>query len=255
MIASVRDIYRIIDLIAPFETAEEWDNVGLLAGDWDTPVEKVLCALELNSAVLREAVEKNVQMIVTHHPILFGGRKNLREDDAEGRMLCGLVRANIALIAAHTNYDIAAPGVNDALAAALNLSGVEASAEDGMLRVGVPEQKTFGAFADFAERTLGAPARRYGDPDRRIHRAALLGGSGGSLVKTAQRCGADVFLTGEIGHHAAWDAYENGLCVLEAGHGATELPAISTLAAGLQKTADELQYKVDFELSETELFK
>lgn len=254
MIPTVRDIYDLIDRIAPFETAEEWDNVGLLAGRYDACAERAMCALELNTAVLREAIDRRAQLIITHHPILFSGRKNLREDDAEGRMLCELVRNHISLIAAHTNYDIAAGGVNDALASALKLADVEAPEQD-MLRIGAPEQCTLGEFADFAQRVLGAPIRRYGEADRRIHRVALLGGSGGSYAQMARRYGADVFLTGEIGHHAAWSAYEDGMCVLEAGHGATELPAISTLAEGLQKAANALQYKIDIQLSETELFR
>ncbi len=254
MICTVRDVYRMIDAMAPFAAAEEWDNVGLLAGRWDASVDRALCALELNAAVLREAIDQKVQLIVTHHPILFHGRKNLREDDAEGRMLCALIRADIALIAAHTNYDIAAHGVNDALANMLNFTDVEAP-EDDMLCIGTPAQNTLGEFADFVQNRLGAPVRRYGEADRPIRRAALIGGSGGSYVQMALRCGADAFLTGEIGHHEAWGAYEEGLCVLEAGHGATELPAISTLATGLQNAADALQYKVDFKLSCTELFK
>ena len=169
-------------------------------------------------------------------------------------MLCELVRNHISLIAAHTNYDIAAGGVNDALASALKLADVEAPEQD-MLRIGTPEQCTLGEFADFAQNALGAPIRRYGEADREIHRVALLGGSGGSYAQMARRYGADVFLTGEIGHHAAWSAYEDGMCVLEAGHGATELPAISTLAEGLQKAANALQYKIDIQLSETELFR
>lgn len=254
MIPTVRDIYDLIDRIAPFASAEEWDNVGLLAGSFDARVSIAMCALELNTAVLREAIDRRVQLIITHHPILFAGRKNLREEDAEGRMLCDLIRNHIALIAAHTNYDMAAGGVNDALANALGLTRVEAPEAD-MLRIGTPEQHTLGEFADFAQRALGAPIRRYGEADREIHRVAVLGGSGGSYAQMALRCGADAFLTGEIGHHTAWSAYEDGMCVLEAGHGATELPAISTLAAGLQKAANALQYTIDIQLSETELFR
>ena len=79
MIPTVRDIYDLIDRIAPFETAEEWDNVGLLAGRYDACAERAMCALELNTAVLREAIDRRAQLIITHHPILFSGRKNLRE--------------------------------------------------------------------------------------------------------------------------------------------------------------------------------
>ena len=131
MSVTIADIYRRIDEFAPFELQEDWDNAGLLAGSMNQPVEGILCALDLNGGVLREAIDKRVQLIVTHHPILFRGRKNLREDDGEGRLLCGLVRSGIGLIAAHTNFDNARPGVNDALAAALGLTDVQAW-ENGM---------------------------------------------------------------------------------------------------------------------------
>ena len=101
MPARVRDILALVDGIAPFADAEEWDNVGLLAGDPDAPVERVLCALDLTDEALDEAIARDAQLIVTHHPILFRGRKNLCETDAESRLLCRLVRARIAMIAAH----------------------------------------------------------------------------------------------------------------------------------------------------------
>ena len=122
MSATVGQILELLSRIAPLELAEEWDNVGLLSGHPDNPVERVLCALDLTEAVIEEAAMLGAQLIVTHHPILFRGRKNLREDDAEGRMLCALVRSNISLIAMHTNYDNACPGVNDALATVLDLT-------------------------------------------------------------------------------------------------------------------------------------
>ena len=121
MPVTVEEVYRSVDALAPFVLAEEWDNAGLLAGSPRQNVTGILCALDLNFAVIDEAVRLGANLIVTHHPILFRGRKNLREDEPEGRMLCSLVRNSIALIAAHTNFDNASPGVNDALAAQLGL--------------------------------------------------------------------------------------------------------------------------------------
>ena len=194
MSVTIGEVYRRIDEFAPFALQEEWDNAGILAGSTNQPVEDVLCALDLNEYVLREAIEKRAQLIVTHHPILFRGRKNLREDDAEGRLLCGLVRSGIGLIAAHTNFDNAVPGVNDALAAALGLQDVQAH-ENGM-RIGMTAIPTLGEFRRHAERALGGPVRCYGEDGRRIARVALLGGAGGDFASQARRIGADVYLTG-----------------------------------------------------------
>ena len=97
--------------------------------------------------------------------------------------------------------------------------------------------------------------RRYGEADREIHRVAVLGGAGGDFAELARIAGADVYLTGEIAHHKAWDAYLSGVCVLEAGHAATELPAVEMLANGLQKAADGVQWNVRIYVSQVELFR
>ena len=123
------------------------------------------------------------------------------------------------------------------------------------MRSGVPVQKTLGEFVRHAEDVLGGPVRCYGEADRAIHRVSVLGGAGGDYAHLARQAGSDVYLTGEIAHHKAWDAYLSGVCVLEAGHAATELPAISMLADGLQKAADGVQCSVRIFVSQTELFK
>lgn len=252
MSATVAQILKLVNQIAPFELAEEWDNVGLLAGNPDAQVDTVLCALDMSADVLDEAKRRGAQLVVTHHPILFRGRKNLTETDAEGRLLCALVRSGIAMIAAHTNFDNAVPGVNDALAAALGLSDVRAL--EGGMRIGVPAQATLAKFADRAEAALGGPVRRYGDPNAPIRRVAVLGGAGEDYAKIALDAGADAYLTGEMAYHKALDAVDNGLCVLEAGHAATEHPAISALSRGLQIAANAVQYDICVLQSEAELF-
>jgi len=253
MSVTVAEISRAINEFAPYELAEEWDNVGILAGRADQEVTGILCALDLNFMVLQEAKEKGCNLIVTHHPILFRGRKNLREDDVEGRMLCELIRGNIALIAAHTNFDNAVPGVNDALAAKLGLKNVQAL-ENGM-RVGESKDVSLNELRVRAEAALGGPVRCYGEGERSIQRVAVLGGAGGDFAPQALTAGADVYLTGEIAHHKAWDAYQGGLCILEAGHAATELPAIEMLAEGLQNAANGVQWNVRIYVSEVELFR
>lgn len=242
MITEVSMVWELLNRIAPQELAEEWDNVGLLVGNGYNIVDKVLCALDLNLAVVREARDLGAQLIVTHHPVLFRGRKNLREYDAEGRMLCELVRSNISLIAMHTNYDNACPGINDALAAALELRDVQVL-ENGMRR-GFTDRDTLGDFAKFVSEKLGGVVRRYGPEDKAIHSVAVLGGAGEDYIPQAMAAGSEVYVTGEVAYHKALDAVENGMCVLEAGHAATERPGILALSAALQKAADDVQYNV-----------
>ena len=242
MSATVAQILALVNGIAPFELAEPWDNVGLLAGRPDARVDKVLCALDLRMEVLEEAQRVGAQLIVTHHPILFRGRKNLCETDGEGRLLCALVRSGIAMIAAHTNYDNASPGVNDALAAALGLSDV--AVLDSGMRIGTIKKTDFGTFCNAAHGALKGPVRCYGDSAREIQRVAVLGGAGGDYAEIALANGAQVYVTGEMSYHKALDAADNGLCVIEAGHAATEYPAISQLSSGLQTAADAVEYGI-----------
>ena len=163
------------------------------------------------------------------------------------------MRSGIGLIAAHTNFDNAVPGVNDALAAVLGLQDVQAH-ENGM-RIGTTDISTLGEFRRHAEKALGGPVRCYGEDGRGIARVALLGGAGGDFAPQARQLGAEVYLTGEIAHHKAWDAYQEGMCVLEAGHAATELPAISMLADALQIGPDGVKWNVRVHISEAEMFR
>lgn len=242
----VKDVYGWVDEIAPFDRAESWDNVGLLCGSMENEVQAVFCALDLNEEVLDAAWKKGCNLIVTHHPILFGGRKNLCEDTAEGRLLCRLVRMHMNLIAAHTNYDVAAGGVNDCLADALGLSNVQCvdGDEEGILRIGDVEAMTASAFAARVTERLGDVVRVYGDRRKVIRRVALVGGAGGEYAQAALKAGADVYVTGEMRYHDAVSLASEGLVTMQAGHDSTEQIAVKPLRNGLQMRANALQYNV-----------
>ena len=144
----VSDVRALVNGIAPFELAEEWDNVGLLFGHAQAEVTRVLVALDLTQGVLDEAKALDAQLILTHHPIMFSSRKRVTDEDREGRLMLGMAEAGIAHIAAHTNLDAAPGGVNDTLMAAMgavNLTG------EGCVRAGdLPQGTTLGALAALA---------------------------------------------------------------------------------------------------------
>jgi len=243
MAASVAQILTVLNGIAPPELAESYDNVGLLAGHPDWKVDCILTALDLTKGVVREAEEAGAQLIITHHPIFFHARKNIREDDTEGSAVCALIRAGKALIAAHTNFDNASPGVNDALAAALELHDVEI-APHGM-RVGLLERpRSLEEFAAHVERKLDTKARLYSEGEKQICRVAVLGGAGGDFFEEAVALGADAYVTGEVKHHEALAACGQGLCMVEAGHHETEHISIKLLASRLQACCDALEYNI-----------
>lgn len=239
MSAKVRDLVDWIGEIAPWELAEEWDNVGLLVGRPDREVDRALIALDLTSDLLDEADRIGAQLIITHHPVLFAARRTLREDDPEGALLCRMVRRGISLIAAHTNFDNADPGLNGALADVLGL-GAHEPIEHG-LRVGLFDGTLF-ELKRRAQAELGDVIRVYGDETRSLRRVCVCGGAGGMYWKEARASGSDAYLTGEMRYHDALEALSLGMCVLEAGHRATEAIAMKAILSHLQNRSDAVQY-------------
>lgn len=240
----VGEALALLNQMFPPELAESYDNVGLLCGHPDWPADRILCALDLTEALLDEAERRGAQLLVTHHPILFHARKNLREDDPEGHLLARLVRSRLSLIAAHTNYDNAPDGVNDQLAACLQLRGVR-PLENGLRLGELPREMSAQEFAEHAGEALHAVVRPYAASSQaRIRQVAVCGGAGSEFYSLAKAGGAQAYLTGEVHHHDALSAVAQGLVVLEAGHYETEQIAIKSLANRLQSAANALQYKV-----------
>jgi len=249
MSVTMGQILALLDEMAPPELAESYDNVGLLAGHPDREVDRILVALDLTMGAVEEAKKMGAQLIVTHHPILFRGRKNLREDDAEGAAVCVMIRAGIGLIAVHTNFDNAACGVNDALAQAIGLNDIR-TLDQGM-RIGkFGAVQTTSTIGRLVEEKLGGRARVYAQrPDILVERVAVCGGAGGDFFGLAAQAGAQAFVTGEVKHHDALAAVAGGLCVVEAGHYETEQIAIKLLADGLQERINAVQYNVTVKVS------
>ena len=239
---TVQHIYDFINGVAPFETQDSYDNAGLLVGDpaWD--VRGIHVAMDATSSVLDEAIAAGANLIVTHHPMMFAARKRLVETDSEAKLLCRMIRHEIALIAAHTNLDQAPGGINDVLARVIGLEDVTG---EGYVRLGsLPVSMTAETFAQQVGISLNTVVRLMGDPQRTVRRVAVCSGGGSDSWDDARRLGADAFLSGEIKHHHALAAVEDGMVLLEAGHHATEEPGIFALADALQNHLNALQYKV-----------
>lgn len=238
----VRDVYGMIDRLAPFDTQLEYDNSGILVGSPDQEVSGILFALDATDTVISEAVRQGCNLIVTHHPLMFSARRRLTDEDYEGRILMRLIRENVSLIAAHTCLDQAPGGVNDALAADCLLRDVTG---EGFIRVGrlsVPMKA--GPLADMLSSSLHTTVRLMGSPDIIVTRLGLCSGSGGDEWRNARALGADAFLSGEIKHHLALEMVDEGMCAFECGHFATEEPGIFALADALQRELNRVEYKL-----------
>lgn len=242
MNCTVLELLEVLQGIAPFDTAEEWDNVGLLVGDETALVDTVMVALDVTQATIRNAREMGAQVLLTHHPLMFHPTQQIRAQEHEGALLLALARSGLCHIAMHTNWDRAIGGVNDALAETL---GAIATPEDAILRrcrMQVPT--TLEALREMASERLHFPVRAYGDAERHVETLWLCGGAGGDVLLPAIEAKADCILTGEIKHHEILAFLEAGVGVLEAGHGPTELPGAAALAQALQKAVGTVQYNI-----------
>ncbi len=231
---TVNEVYNAIGEIAPFDTAEPWDNSGILVncgGD----ISAVLVALDITNEVVSEAAAEGCGLIVAHHPVIFKPMRKL----AHGDVVYRLARKGISAVCAHTNLDAAAGGVNDILAAIFGVVDAQVFANVG--RVGELKKPTTTAelAADCAKR-FGSQVR-FADAGRPINRLAVLGGSGGGLLDEAIAAGADCILTGEADHHDAIDAKHAGVSLVVAGHFSTEFPLVPVLADWLGKRFPQMR--------------
>ncbi len=231
----LRDVLTALEAMFPAETAQSWDQVGLVSGDPEQPVRRVHAAVDPTLEVIEEARSAGADLLLTHHPLLLRGVHSVATTSAKGASVTSLVVGDVALYVAHTNADVAEPGVNTALAAACGLTAAEPlTVEEGapMGRVGdLAEPVTLSAFAERLARALPpAPGglRVAGPPDGLVRRVALLGGAGDGLLEVARSAGADVYVTADLRHHPALEAREEAALtggtpfLIDAGHWASE---------------------------------
>lgn len=239
---TVQTVEDILRAVAPFETAEDFDNVGLLIGRRDRAVHKVLVALDATLDVVEEAKALGAELIVSHHPLFFHARKNLVEEDCEARIVCEMVRREMALISVHTNLDQTELSGSASCARLLGLENLRQAGQ--YLFLG--ELKTpliASALKAHATDALRFPVRLYG-PDRTITTLAIGGGAYDEGWEEARALGAQALLTGEVRHHNALAAAMNDFVLLDGGHYGTEAPLVPFLAAYLQKRLDDVQCKI-----------
>lgn len=230
--STVYDFYKFIDCIAPFETQESWDNSGFLVGDGEKAVKKVIVALDVTEPVLREAKEKGADLIISHHPVIFGALKQFHPEN----IAYLAAKEDISIISAHTCLDIADGGVNDCFAAALGLENVvKVDDGEGLMRMGeLDKPLSCIDFVKYVSGKIKVGGIKYTPTDKMIKKVAVCGGSGGDLFGFAMEAGADAFVTANIKHNQFIEMRRNGFCVLDAGHFCTENTVIEPLAEKLR---------------------
>lgn len=238
----VKDIFEFIDTKYPFETQDEFDNSGHLLGNPRQTVEKALVTLDLTTEVAEEAEQSSVDLIVTHHPVIFHPLKKIMTDD----LVYNLIQSGISVISVHTNLDRGVGGVNDTLADKLGLLDVGAyENNDDMGRIGsLSKEMKPDEFASFVKHRLNARGVRYIAGNRAIIKVAVLGGGGDALLDSAIAAGADAYVTGEARHHHFMHAKNLGFTFVDAGHFDTENPVCPILCETLRDKFPEVSFKV-----------
>jgi dinuclear metal center YbgI/SA1388 family protein len=241
-VASVHDIEQALYELAPRELAAEWDNVGLLAGRRDRAVHKVLVSLDVTAAVAEEARQWGAELIAAHHPVIFHPVKRVTDQDPAGEILLRLAEHGIAAVCMHTNLDAAQGGVNDALAAALQLEEVAPlEGGGGIARTGrLPRPVSVPDFLCAVQEALGAGGLRCTDGAKPISRVAVGGGACGEFLWAAAAAGCDAFVTADVKYNQFLDAAALRLTLVDAGHFPTEDVVCPVLARHLSERFPEL---------------
>lgn len=246
--ATLFDVVTAFEEVYPPSWAASWDAVGLVCGDPEQPVEKILFAVDPVDAVVDEALTRGADLIITHHPLMLRGVTSVAANTPKGRIVHRLIRSGVALYTAHTNADTASPGVSDALARAVGLTGqlrpldpdtTDPEGRRGIGRVGeLPAPLLLRDFADQVAQGLPATAagiRVAGDPDRQIRTVAVSGGAGDSLLDAARAAEVDVYVTSDLRHHPASEFVERpgAPALIDTAHFASEWPWLADGASHL----------------------
>ena len=238
---TITQLYEILEKSAPRALSADWDNDGFAClPDPAKEVKRVLIALDATEEAVDLAIKEGFDLLLTHHPLLFRGVKELTPARCVPRKLLKLAQNGVAALSLHTRLDAAEGGVNDVLAALLGLKDVKPFAPEGEPTCGrigkLQAPVDVEAFSHTVCHLLDAPCVNFVGKGK-VQTVAVLGGEGGDFVDAARAAGAELFLAGRIGYHRMLDAAEDGLCVMEAGHFYTERPVLKHLAA-LVKAAD-----------------
>lgn len=261
MTVLIKDIIAKLDLEAPFNLAEEWDNVGLLVGNPEQQVRSILIGLDPTTELLEEAITQKADTILTHHPVIFKPLACIDTAQPEGKVLQLALRHNISIIACHTNLDSAEAGVSDILAERLGVCRLQPiipagtdNPSAGLGRIGQldPPVDTM-EFLSRVMNVLDLPTLQVAGtlPDR-VQTVAVCGGSGSEFAGAALAKGADIYITAELKHNIARWTEERNFCVVDGTHYATEKPAVELLAGKLTGICSMNNWPIRVLQSETE---
>ncbi len=237
---TVNDIYRFLDELAPFGSAEEWDNSGLLVGTEQSEVKTAVVSLDCGEAALSLAESEGAELLITHHPVIFEPLVTLDDKSYVWR----LAKKDISVISAHTNLDIAKRGVNVCLCEKLGLNARPVDGNPFLFCGILSETVNVDTLALKVRDALGCDRVRFSASGRNISRVAVSCGSGGDFLRDALRHGCDALITGDVKHNVFIDAERLGIAVIDAGHFYTEDVVVEPLCALLSERFPSVRFIV-----------
>jgi dinuclear metal center YbgI/SA1388 family protein len=259
MKATVGDLLEILETIAPAELAEEWDNSGLQVGARHWPVKKIRVALDPQPEVVVSACRENADLLVTHHPLIFRPLRRVDAATPVGRAVEAALAHKMAVVAVHTNLDIARGGLNDLLAERIgleNISSLDTHAEKrpGLGRIGnLPLPVSLSDLVRQIKERMGlSTVRMAGDTSLAVSRVAVCTGSGGSLMSAFFASEAQVFVSGDLRYHDAREAENAGRALVDIGHFGSEHLMVGALAERLREAIQRRGFSAAVEECRTE---
>jgi len=242
----IRDAEAFLDEFAPPRLAESWDNVGLLVGDTQAELRRIMTCLTVTPKTMEEAIAAGANLIVTHHPLPFAAVKRLTTETIVGRMLLKLIAAGIAVYSPHTAFDSAAEGINQRLAEGLGLTEIEplvphAEGQGAGRRGRLPSPLTLGELARrLLPFLLIEHLQTVGDLKKERRTIAVACGSAGEFLEAARTSSCDAMVLGEARFHTCLEAEAWEIGLLLPGHFASERFAVVALADLLGRQFPEL---------------
>lgn len=238
----MRKVINFLEEKFPLSLQEEWDNSGLQIGNLDNEVKNVIVSLDLDSYVIKKAIENDCNLIINHHPLIFSSINSINLEDDYYKNIEKLIKEDITVFAMHTNLDKARGGVNDNFAKVLGLSDVKdlGESEDiAMARYGNIKKRKAKDFAKIVKDRLNAKGLiLYGDENKKISKVALCGGAGSDFIADAIKNKCDLIVTSDVKYHEALDNYKD-IVILDPGHFASENHVIYALKDILEENFDE----------------
>ncbi|WP_278574859.1 Nif3-like dinuclear metal center hexameric protein [Fusobacterium ulcerans] len=244
-----KDIINFLEEKYPRSNAEEWDNVGLLVGNNKKDVKKIQLSIDATEKAVDYAAQNNVDMIVTHHPLIFKPLKSIVMSELSGRKIIKLIENGLNLYSIHTNLDSSKDGLNDYILELLEVKKykiIDINANDETAGIGrmytLEEKITILEYADFIKTKMKIKNVRVisNDLKSEVKKIALINGSGMSYWRKVKSLGADLFITGDISYHDALDAKESGLHLIDIGHFESE----NCFSELLKKNLEEIGLEV-----------